>query len=84
MVAHPEVLVQVSQKLQQQQQESQQMALTLRVMNNQLALLRDADTPVVGPDTANVAVIEFFDYQCIYCSKLAPELEKVMKATLHL
>ncbi len=81
LVAHPEVLVQVSQKLQQQQQERQQMALTLRVMDNQPALLRDAGTPVVGPDNANVAVIEFFDYQCIYCSKLAPELEKVMKAS---
>ena len=25
-------------------------------------------------------VVEFFDYQCIWCSRLAPELEKVMKA----
>lgn len=26
-----------------------------------------------------VAIIEFLDYQCIYCSSVAPELEKVMK-----
>jgi hypothetical protein len=25
-------------------------------------------------------VIEFFDYQCVFCSRFAPELEKVMKA----
>lgn len=35
LVAHPEVLVQVSQKLQQQEQERQQMALTQKVMENQ-------------------------------------------------
>ncbi len=81
LVAHPEVLVQVSQKLQQQEQERQQMALTQKVMENQEALLRDKDTPVIGPQDAKVAVIEFFDYQCIYCSKLAPELEKVMKTS---
>lgn len=81
LVAHPEVLVKVSQKLQQQQRERQQRSLVLNVMENQDALLRDGDTPVVGPDTAKVAVIEFFDYQCIFCSRLAPEMEKVMKAS---
>jgi protein-disulfide isomerase len=81
LVAHPEVLVQVSQKLQQQQQERQQRSLVLSVMENQDALLRDADTPVVGPDSAKVAVIEFFDYQCIYCSRLAPVMEQVVKAS---
>lgn len=80
LVAHPEILVQVSQKLQQQQQERQQMALTARVMDNQPALLQDADTPSFGPKEAKVAVIEFFDYQCIYCSRLAPGLEQVMKS----
>lgn len=32
-------------------------------------------------DTKNPAVVvyEFFDYQCMYCSKVAPELEEIMK-----
>lgn len=80
LVQHPEILVQVSQKLQQQQQERQQMSFAAKVMDNQAALLSDADTPSVGPAGAKVAVIEFFDYQCIYCSRLAPGLEQVMKS----
>jgi hypothetical protein len=27
-----------------------------------------------------VTVIEFFDYQCVYCSRLAPVMEQVIKA----
>lgn len=79
LVAHPEVLVQVSQKLQAQQEAKQQAMFAVKVMENQQALISDTDTPVVGPAGAKVAVIEFFDYQCVYCSHLAPELENVMK-----
>ena len=80
LVSHPEVLVAVSQKLQAQQEARQQLQFAVRVMDNQAALLNDADTPAFGPENARVAVIEFFDYQCIHCSSVAPELEKVMKA----
>ena len=79
LLAHPDVLVQVSQKLQQQQHVREQLAMSLKVMDNQVALLRDADTPVTGPAGAKVAVIEFFDYQCVFCSRLAPGMEQVMK-----
>ena len=52
----------------------------LSVMDNQTTLLQDPDTPAFGPEKAKVAVIEFFDYQCVFCNRFAPELEKVMKA----
>lgn len=82
LLAHPEVLVQVSQKLQQQQHEREQLAMSLKVMDNQAALLRDADTPVTGQAGAKVAVIEFFDYQCVFCSRLALRMEQVAKSAL--
>ena len=80
LLAHPEVLVEVSQKLQAQQQEKQQQAMTVAVIQHQAALLNDKGTPSYGPADAKVTVVEFFDYQCIYCARLAPELEKVIKA----
>ncbi|WP_024548196.1 DsbA family protein [Siccibacter turicensis] len=81
LLEHPEILVQVSQKLQAQQTARQQMGFALNVMEHQEALLNDPDTPVTGPKEAKVAVIEFFDYQCVFCSRLAPAMEDVMKAS---
>lgn len=80
LLAHPEVLVEVSKKLQAQQQEKLQQAMTTAVIQNQVALLHDIGTPSYGPADAKVTVVEFFDYQCVYCARLAPELEKVIKA----
>lgn len=58
LLAHPEVLVEVSQKLQAQQQEKQKQAMTAAVIQNQAALLNDKGTP----SYAKVTVVEFFDY----------------------
>jgi protein-disulfide isomerase len=80
LVTHPEILVTVSQKLQEQQQLRKQKLYALNVMEHQTELLQDPDTPTTGPEGARVAVIEFFDYQCVFCSRFAPELNKVMKA----
>ncbi|MHA1067397.1 DsbA family protein [Enterobacter ludwigii] len=80
LVSHPEILVTVSHKLQEQQEVRKQKMFTLSVMENQANLLHDPDTPAYGPENAKVAVIEFFDYQCVFCNRFAPELEKVMKA----
>ncbi|WP_144416533.1 thioredoxin domain-containing protein [Francisella persica] len=40
----------------------------------------DSDlTPKSDVKNPAVVVYEFFDYQCMYCSKLIPEIEKIMK-----
>lgn len=80
LTAHPDILVKVSMKLQEQKREREQLTFAVRVMDNQAALLNDPDTPSSGPANAGVAVIEFFDYQCVFCSKMAPEMEAVMKS----
>jgi protein-disulfide isomerase len=76
LLAHPDVLVEVSQKLQAQKGK----AIMSAVIQYQAALLNDEGTPSYGPAGAKVTVVEFFDYQCIYCARLAPDLLKVIKA----
>jgi protein-disulfide isomerase len=46
---------------------------------SQNSVWRDPDTPVLGNPNGNLTVVEFFDYQCPYCRKLAPELAQVVK-----
>lgn len=81
LLAHPDILVQVSQQLMAQQAARQQALSAAKVMEQQKALLHDPDTPVTGPAGADVAVIEFFDYQCVHCSGMAPDMDTVMKAS---
>lgn len=79
LLAHPEILVELDQKLQVQQNQ-QHNTMIDTVIQYQSDLLNDKGTPSYGPADASVNVVEFFDYQCIYCARLAPEVEKVIKA----
>ncbi|OEF23228.1 DsbA family protein [Vibrio rumoiensis] len=79
LVDNPEFLIKASQKLQQQQLDQQANVQKSAVLANQDALLNDKTTPFTGPKTAKVNVIEFFDYQCVYCFKISPTIEKLQK-----
>lgn len=73
--AHPEILVEMSQKLQAQAQNKQMASAAGAAPENRDALLNDPTSPVLHPG-GDVAVIQFFDYQCIYCAKVAPTVEQ--------
>ncbi|MFM2485901.1 DsbA family protein [Celerinatantimonas yamalensis] len=80
LLKHPEILVQVSQELQQKQQQETQASLTESAVTAHSALMQLDGIPHVGPKNAKITVTEFFDYQCYYCHKMAPEIEQLMKA----
>lgn len=39
----------------------------------------DKDAPVLGNPKGDVTIVEFFDYQCPYCKKVHPIVEKVVR-----
>ena len=41
-------------------------------------VLRDPDVPVAGNVDGDITIVEYFDYQCPYCRKVAPELRQVV------
>jgi len=43
------------------------------------AVLRDPDNPVLGNPDGDIAIVEWFDYNCPYCRKLEPELRQVVQ-----
>jgi protein-disulfide isomerase len=42
-------------------------------------VLRDPDVPVAGNPDGDIAIVEWFDYNCPYCRKLEPELRQVVQ-----
>jgi protein-disulfide isomerase len=43
------------------------------------AVLHDPEIPVLGNPQGDLTVVEYFDYQCPYCKKLAPEIAQVVR-----
>ncbi|HID8218951.1 TPA: DsbA family protein [Serratia marcescens] len=74
---HPDLLVEISEKLQQRENAAEQHQALDAVLANKHMLLNGDAAPTVRPD-GDVTLIQFFDYQCIWCSRMAPVVEAVM------
>jgi protein-disulfide isomerase len=46
---------------------------------DEAAVLRDPDVPVSGNPDGDITIVEWFDYQCPYCRRLEPDLQRVVK-----
>lgn len=46
----------------------------------EIAILRNPGTPAVGANHPTVILVEYFDYNCPFCKKLAPALPGLLKA----
>jgi protein-disulfide isomerase len=43
------------------------------------AVLRDPDLPATGNADGDLTIVEYFDFNCPYCRKIAPELAQVVQ-----
>lgn len=78
LVNNPEVLIEASQALRQKEQVAAQQQAQEAIAANAPQLFSDSFT-VVGNPKGKVTVVEFFDYQCIHCKKMAPVLGSLIK-----
>lgn len=76
LVGHPEVLLEVSQVLQEKQQHKLQDQAKAAISDNAKDLL-SGELTSVGSPKAGVTLVEFFDYQCIHCKHMATLVEKL-------
>src|SRR3954447_11502701 len=42
-------------------------------------VLRDPEVPVIGNANGDISIVEWYDYNCPYCRKVAPELRQVVQ-----
>ncbi|WP_419419119.1 DsbA family protein [Legionella sp. D16C41] len=83
LVSNPDVLIEVSQALQQKQQQNMQQEAQQAISQNTQQLFNDPLT-VVGNPKGDVTLVEFFDYQCIHCKKMSPVIDELIKKNSNL
>jgi len=80
LLAHPEILMEMSQKLQAQQQQATLDKAAKAIPANIKVLAHDAQSPVTGNSLGTVTVVQFFDYQCPHCKAMVPIIDGVILA----
>ena len=76
ILENPEIVMEAVGILQQREEAGRQNAARSAVTAEREAML--ADAPVLGDPVGDVAVIEFFDYNCPYCRRAKPVLSELM------
>src|SRR4051794_11977949 len=46
---------------------------------NEAMVLRDPEVPATGNPQGDINIVEWFDYNCPYCRRIAPELAQVVQ-----
>lgn len=80
LLAHPEVIGEALNRLEARQRD-QEAAEGQAVLKSRAAeVFDDPDSPVSGNPQGDVTVVEFFDYNCPYCRRMAPVMAQAEKA----
>ena len=80
LLAHPEILMEMSQKLQAKQQQEVLDKAAKVIPANVKILAHDAQSPVTGNAMGAVTVVQFFDYQCPHCKAMVPIIDGLVLA----
>jgi protein-disulfide isomerase len=78
--AHPEVIVQALDDYQAKKDADERAAQGQSLSSKAEQIFRSPSSPVIGNPKGDVTLVEFFDYQCGYCKRSQPDLERLMKA----
>src|SRR5262249_184624 len=77
--SHPEVIVHAVQSWQRKREEEERIRVSQAIATHQKELLGDPASPVSGNAEGSVTVIEFFDYRCGYCKRVAGVVAQLQK-----
>lgn len=82
LVNHPEILVQMSKKLQEKQYDEMQARAVGAIKANSASIFTPNHTQVAGNPDGKVTLVEFFDYQCVHCYNLHKQgvIQNLIKA----
>ncbi len=79
LLAHPEVLRDVSVELEKRQKLEEADSRGRAIAEHGDALYRSKFQAVVGDPNGKIVLVEFFDYNCGYCKRALEDLANLMK-----
>lgn len=77
--AHPEIVVEALDAYQAKKDEEERSAKAQTLTSRAEEIFRSTSSPVIGNAQGDVTLVEFFDYQCGYCKRAQPDLERLVK-----
>jgi protein-disulfide isomerase len=78
LLGNPDVIVEALQKHQANQEQAQLDEARQLIVQHKDSIQNNPNSPVVGNPAGDAVLVEFFDYNCGYCRRNAPEVKKLM------
>jgi len=78
--AHPEAVANALQEMERREREAEAQRAAAAIASHSKELYEDPTSPAGGNPKGSVTLVEFFDYQCGYCKRVAPEVAKLLQA----
>jgi protein-disulfide isomerase len=78
LLRNPEVVIEAIQEFQRRQQRLEAEAKARFLEEQRAAIFEHPESPAMGE--GSIAIVEFFDYRCPYCKRMAADLQKMVKA----
>jgi protein-disulfide isomerase len=78
LINNPKIMLEVQAALQTTMEKERSAELVASIEANREQLENDGVSVVLGNPDADVTVVEFFDYQCGYCRKAHPDVERLL------
>ena len=79
LLKNPSILVEMSQKLQAEQQAKEQARVMKIIPSVAPELFNDRNDPILGNAKGTVTIAEFFDYRCPHCQAMSAVLDNLLK-----
>lgn len=80
LLKNPEVLIDVQNALEEKLQKEHDAKLSKFMAENAKDIYHAPDSPLAGNPKGDITVVEFFDYNCGYCKRGLPEVQKLLES----
>jgi len=79
LLQNPEIIVEALQQLEKRRQLAETNELQTLIGDQRDEIFNDPTAPTAGNPNGDVTLVEFFDYNCPYCRKAAPDIRQAVK-----